>query len=714
MEIDSGHIDLADVQKTILEMEQDRMGHMEALGIVLRLIELNPGDYSIKELCSILIDILAEETSFENISLLLYDPRREVLKLAAAKGLHQVFSETRDDSKYNKDLYFRRGKSIAWSVFDSQQPLFIEDSSADRIPQVENAKFVPASLACLPISSKGVLNLSSSRKREFPNHLRRNLIIITQVMGHILQEKQFHELLNNSHYHIQNIVDANTRAIAQRGDDSRQSIEYLEAAIDSAPQGICLTNAAGEITKINRSLKKLLECGEDIIEKEGLGRFFFDATAFLSLSKAIKAEHLAKFSGVRLLRPDGSTFLADIFFHPIIDKNGTKQGGIIVIHDISDQHRDSERKIREEKLRALGSMAAGIAHDFNNLLMAILGNVELLQLDLADTSHAKRLNNIELCVQDGAKTIKRLQSFVGHTSPPKTEGVQTTRVAQIISEAIELTKPMWKDSCQKKGCLIQIETDLDESVHAQIPGYELREILTNLILNAVDAMQKGGTIRLSTYLRDSMAVIEISDNGAGMDKDTQKHIFDPYFTTKDVGSSGLGLSIVYGLITNAGGGIEVESDPGYGTTFVITLPSPSSQKENQAVTRNKIQDSRKEGLKILAIDDEIQIVELIQLMLKEAGHEVISCSDSEKALEMIKNQDFDLVLTDLGMPGISGWEIARAVKEKNASIPVVLMTGWGAGYEGKDLSDKCVDEVISKPFRLQNILDVLTRLFPKT
>ncbi len=714
MKLDSEHIDLAKVQKTILEMEHDRMGHMEALGIVLRLIELNPGDYSIQELCGILIDILAEETSFENISLLLYDPKKEVLKLAAAKGLHQIFTEIDDDRNYNKDLYFRRGNSIAWSVFDSQQPLFIEDSSQDTIPQVENAKFVPASLACLPISSKGVLNLSSSKKRKFPNHLRRNLIIITQVMGHILQEKQFHELLNNSHYHIQNIVEANTRAMAQRGDGGRQNIEYLEAAIDSAPQGICLTQASGEITKVNRGLRKLLGCDEETILKEGLGRFFFDATAFLSLSKAIKAEHLAKFSGIRLIRPDGTTFLADIFFHPIIDKNGRKQGGIIVIHDISDQHRDSERRIREEKLRALGSMAAGIAHDFNNLLMAILGNVELLQLDLKGTPYEKRLNNIELCVQDGAKTIKRLQSFVRHTHTPKTENGQATCVAHIISEAIELTRPMWKDSCQKKGCLIKIETNLDESVMTDIPGYELREILTNLILNAVDAMQNGGKIRLSTYIRDSKAVIEVADNGSGMDSETKKHIFDPYFTTKEVGSSGLGLSIVYGLVTNAGGTIEVESEPGHGTTFSITLPCHCSSEKKANKNRNKVQEEQGKQLRILAVDDETQIVELIRLMLKEAGHQVVSCSDSIKAREMIKEEKFDLVLTDLGMPGISGWEIARAVKEKNPGTPVVLMTGWGAGYEGKDLSDKCVDEVISKPFRMKNILNVLGRLFPES
>lgn len=117
-------------------------------------------------------------------------------------------------------------------------------------------------------------------------------------------------------------------------------------------------------------------------------------------------------------------------------------------------------------------------------------------------------------------------------------------------------------------------------------------------------------------------------------------------------------------------------------------------------------------LKILAVDDETQIADLIQLMLKEVGYDVLSCSDSERAINIIKNEDFDIVLTDLGMPGISGWEIAKAVKKKDRNIPVVLMTGRGADYEGKDLSDRCVDEVIPKPFRLKNILNILDKHFP--
>lgn len=573
MDNDMEYMDLTKVRKTVLEIERDHMGHMEALGIVLRLIEINPGDYSIEELCRIMIDILAEETAFENISLLLYDREKEILKLTSANGLHQIFTESNDNRAYNRNLYFRHGRSIAWSVFDSQQPLFIEDSSIERIPQVENAEHVPASLACLPISSKGVLNLSSTKKRPFSNNLRRNLIIITQVIGHILQEKEFHQLLNSSHYHIQNIIEANTRALYQAGDEKEQNIEYLEAAIDSAPQGICLTDAAGEIIRVNKGFKKLLNCEEAEILKEGIGRFFLDAAIFLALSKAIKARHPAKLPGVRLLRPDGNIFLADIFCHPIIDKNGGRQGGIVVIHDISDQQEDFKRKIREEKLRALGSMAVGIAHDFNNLFMAILGNVELLQLNLADTPHAKRLKNIELCVQDGAKTIKRLQSFVKHSASSRYEdNRETTCIAHIIMEAVELTKPMWKDECQKKGSLIQIETQLDESIIVQMPGYELREIFINLILNAVEAMPEGGRLSIKTAVRNSRAAIEFSDTGTGMNEDTKKHIFDPYFTTKNVGSSGLGLSIVYGLVTNAGGKIEVKSHQGHGTTFIIILP----------------------------------------------------------------------------------------------------------------------------------------------
>jgi CheY-like chemotaxis protein len=226
-------------------------------------------------------------------------------------------------------------------------------------------------------------------------------------------------------------------------------------------------------------------------------------------------------------------------------------------------------------------------------------------------------------------------------------------------------------------------------------------------------MSDGGELRIHTLAEHGKAVIKVSDTGVGIDEEDIKHIFDPYFSTKEVGSSGLGLSIVYGLVTNAGGKIEVESKRGHGTTFTIFLPSNDGERPKEDVSPVSRGSLRNKRLKMLAVDDEPQIAELIGLMLKDLGHEVVSCNDAKEALNLIKTQEFDVVLTDLGMPVINGWRIAKEVKEKAPQVPVVLMTGWGAGYEDRDLKDKGVDKVISKPFRLKNIVDVLTELFPQ-
>ncbi len=701
-------LDLKEMESAFLEMDQERLLHMKALGIVLRLIEVPASVSSQDELYQVIVKIVAEETGMENVSLLLYRPEKEILELVAAIGIKQI---VRDDvkefgRKFNKGLFFKKGRSIAWEAFDSQQPIFINDDSNIEIPLVENAQNVPRSLACLPVSSKGILNLSSSQKIDFSNSLKRNLIIISQVIAHLVQGYKRLDVVSDGHFFIQNLVESNNRTSEHLDHD--ESLNYLRAAMENAPQGVCLLNLDGAIIHANRALCNLLQVDEGFLKDYGFGRFFMDAAVFLELTKAIRSDEFRKISQVRLIRPDGTTVLADFFYHPVKGKDGGKSGGVLFIHDLSKHLEDSEQRIKEEKLRALGSMAAGIAHDFNNLLMAILGNVELLQTELEGTNLKKRLDNIEKCVNDGAETIKRIQAFVKgkQDSHLSEEAIDT---AVVIEEAVQFTRPLWKDECEKKGIYISIETELDRSLTANIAAYELREVLINLVINAVDAMPHGGKIFITSYKKDGRAIIEVRDTGTGIEDDVIDHIFDPYFSTKDSGSSGLGLSIVYGLVSNAGGKVDVVSQKGCGSTFIISLPSSKTDSEGK---RESESDRKRDTstLKIMAVDDEEQIVELIGLMLENIGHKVQVVSDPKEALSVFKKEHFDLVLTDLGMPGISGWEIAKTVKEYSPETFVVIMTGWGESFKEKDLKDKGIDALLAKPFRLDNILEVISRL----
>ena len=703
-------MDITDIKDAVLDIDQDRLVHMRALGIVLRLMEIPAKVSDKKELYFNIVKIVAEEIGCENVSLLLYRPDKEILELAAAIGISQLGKgKVKElDRKFNKGLFFKEGKSIAWEVFDSQQPVFINDSSEIEIPQVDNAKQIPKSLACLPVSSKGILNLSSSERKEFTNSLKRNLIIIAQVIAHLIHDYKERDVLSKGHFYIQNIVESNNRTKEAISDDG-MPIDYLMAAMENAPQGICLLGPDGQIIHANESVCKLLQSDEEFLKEKGLGRFFVDASVFLDFTKTVRGDTFKKISQVRLIRPDGTTLLADFFYHPVKAKSGQKKGGIVFVHDLSDHLHDSEQRIREEKLRALGSMAAGIAHDFNNLLMAILGNVELLQMELQGTKYEERLKNIEASVNEGAKTINRIQTFVKGRYGKNTPVEKPIEIAGIIEEAVQFTRPLWKDECEKKGIYITVETNLDRKLTANIVAYELREVLINLIINAIDAMPSGGKIIIKSYKKGQNAIIEVRDTGTGMDEDVLPHIFDPYFSTKQTGSSGLGLSIVYGLVSNVGGKIDVESEKGCGSTFIISLPS-SDGKKSEKKSKEARQEVTSHKLKIMVIDDEPQIVELIGLMLGSIGHEVTGCADPNEALKKIKEEHFDMVLTDLGMPGVSGWEIASAIRTTSPDTFVIMMTGWGASFKEDELKEKGIDALLTKPFRLNDILKVISKL----
>ncbi|NPA94632.1 MAG: response regulator [Thermodesulfobacteria bacterium] len=702
-------LNLEEIRQAVLDMDQDRLLHMQALGTVLRLMEVPSKVKDEKGLYEEIVRIVAEETGCENVSLLLYRPEKEILELAAATGISQLLKgkDKKFDRKYNKGLFFKEGKSIAWEVFDSQQPLFINDSSHIRIPLVESARQVPRSLACLPISSRGILNISSSASINFTNSLKRNLIIIAQVIGFIIQGYRRSDVLSEGHLCIQNIVESDNRKCAGFDD---APFDYFRAAMENAPQGICLLDKDGTIIHANDSLCKLLQTDETHLKEMGLGRFFMDASVFLDFSTLIRKNLFKKLPKVRLIRPDGTTVLADFFYHPVNGKNGEKKGGIVFVHDLSDHLEDSQQKVREEKLRALGSMAAGIAHDFNNMLMAILGNVELLQMELQGTKYEERLKKIEACVNDGAETIKRIQTFVKGRSGKGSVPEESVDVGHVIKEAVQFTRPLWKDECEKKGIYISVETDLARDLVANISAFELREVLVNLIINAIEAMPNGGKIIIKAYRQDDNIIVEVRDTGVGIDADILPHIFDPYFSTKDTGSSGLGLSIVYGLVSNVGGSVEAFSEKGCGATIKISLPCAKSSEVSSS-SKEESKFIQEEGLKILVIDDEPQIAELTALMLESMGHKVFSCNDPYEALSLLEKEPFDLVLTDLGMPKVSGWEIAAKIRQISPDTRVVMMTGWGASFKEEELKEKGIDALLSKPFKSNAMIKVLNKLF---
>lgn len=363
--------------------------------------------------------------------------------------------------------------------------------------------------------------------------------------------------------------------------------------------------------------------------------------------------------------------------------------------------------IQTEKLKALGEMASGVAHDFNNVLAVILGNIQLLihQLDhLKPEDIKEQLKIIEKSAKDGAETIRRIQEFTGKR---RDKEFMTLSLNEIIKEVVIITQPRWKDQAQKRGIQIQLSTELNDIPLIMGNPSELREVLTNIIFNAVDAMPQGGTITISSYPQtEDWVEIRISDTGIGMTEEVKRRVFDPFFTTKGVSNSGLGMSVSYGIIKRHGGDILIESEPGKGTTFIIHLPTGYGEEEQKV--EEIIQHEPFTSARILVIDDEASVRDILTRMLRIKGHHVVTASNGEEGIEIFKKGNFDLVFTDLGMPKVSGLEVGKAIKNIDSNIPVAMITGWGMEIEKEKLSENGIDLVISKPFNFDQVIRLVS------
>jgi signal transduction histidine kinase/ActR/RegA family two-component response regulator len=371
-----------------------------------------------------------------------------------------------------------------------------------------------------------------------------------------------------------------------------------------------------------------------------------------------------------------------------------------------DLRQAQDQIVQTEKLKALGEMASGVAHDFNNVLAVILGNIQLLlhQLDsLRGEEIRDRLKAIERSSKDGAETVRRIQEFTGVRRDKEFSSLDMN---EIVREVMTVTQPRWKDQAQSKGVQIELETCFEQVPPVLGNSSELREVLTNMIFNAVDAMPRGGRLSFSTGMDGDWVEVRVADTGIGMTEEVKRRVFDPFFTTKGVTSSGLGLSVSYGIIKRHGGEILIETQPGEGTLFIIRLPRTPGEMPLPKKEVPALQEAN--GARILVIDDDDSVRDILSQMLKAKGHRVVAASGGEEGIEHFKNGNFDLVFTDLGMPKVSGWEVGKAIKGINPRIPVAMITGWGMELSRAKMSENGIDLVISKPFDFDRVLRLVS------
>lgn len=378
---------------------------------------------------------------------------------------------------------------------------------------------------------------------------------------------------------------------------------------------------------------------------------------------------------------------------------------------IAELQATQQQVIQQERMRALGTMASGIAHDLNNGLTIILGYGDMLLRDKeqfpAESTARADLEKIVLAGHDNAELVKRLREF--YRPSDTREHRQAVDLNELIEESLALTMPRWKSQANAAGATIRIKKDLgDIPIIAGMPT-ELREVLTNLIFNAVDAMPKGGRLCFRTKGKRGDVRLQISDTGVGMSEETLRKCLEPFFTTKGARGSGLGLAMSYGIIRRHGGSISIKSRLNEGTTFTINLPVPKEAPDRLVLGP----ETSMRPLRILVVDDHPAICEIVSAYLAEDRHVVATASSAREAMDRFCTERFDLVITDRAMPEVNGDELAGMIKELQPREPVIMLTGFADLMLEGNHSTENVDLVLSKPARLDDlrkaIMEVMSR-----
>ncbi|HEX4120749.1 MAG TPA: response regulator [Verrucomicrobiae bacterium] len=385
-----------------------------------------------------------------------------------------------------------------------------------------------------------------------------------------------------------------------------------------------------------------------------------------------------------------------------------------------DLRRTQEAALQQERLSALGQMASGIAHDINNAISPIALYTESL-LDTEPNLSARArgyLETTQRAIEDVAATVGRMREFY------RQRGTQLVlapvNLSELAQQVVDLTRARWSDMPQQRGIVIKMQTELAPRLPVVMGAEsEIRETLTNLIFNSVDAMPEGGTLTLRTKVSELAGTtasphvqVEVTDTGLGMDDETRRRCLEPFFTTKGDRGTGLGLAMVYGMVRRHSADLEIESAVGRGTTMRLIFPVPA------AVAVEAVQPPTPSAivaapLRILVVDDDPTLLKSLRDILEADGHTVVTANAGQTGVDTFSaaqhNAPFAVVITDLGMPDVDGRKVASAIKGMSPSTPVILLTGWGQRLLAEGDVPPHVDCVLSKPPKLRELREAMTR-----
>ena len=471
--------------------------------------------------------------------------------------------------------------------------------------------------------------------------------------------------------------------------------QRLEQTISSAGEAIISVSPDDRIEKWNPAAERIFGCNA----AQAIGRLITEmlprgdyADARRRLAEGTERHEFQTTATAGQPRP---VELA-VTLSALHGRHGVLEGLIAIVRDITAQREVEKQLHQSEKLTALGQLAGGIAHDFNNLLQAILGYAQLMKQSLRDTEFvARSLNVVEAAAVDGAETVRRIQQFARLRPDGPPVGVD---VNQSVHDAVAMVRPRLEEKIARENRPLDLRLELGtiETINGRPAA--LTELMTNLLLNALDAMPDGGTLTVTTRGEPGRnVVLTVTDTGVGMPEAVRRRIFEPFFSTKGEGGSGLGLSMVYAIVRRHSGDIRVDSEPGLGATFTLTFPvasEPVGAEPESALPRAR------RPARVLLVDDDSKVLGTLTEILRSVGHTVTAAASGVGALAAYGPGRFDVVLTNLGMAGMNGWELAERVRRVDADVAILLITGWGLrDEEHGQLKTLKIRKCLFKPVR---------------
>ncbi len=496
---------------------------------------------------------------------------------------------------------------------------------------------------------------------------------------------------------------------------TEERIRRLFFAIDHNPYMIMIMDTEGNIEFVNNKFSQITNYTPEEVVGKDIHFLQSDKTSSGIFEKMRgKIASGEEWRGELCVRKkDGMLDLKYTVALPVKSINGDIIFSVLVLETVAKQKEREEQLLKSEKLNVMRAITAGVAHEFNNIFAVVQGNAELLERGFEDETELKNgLHAILNASERGAGIVRKMVAFID--SDRDASDYIFLDLRQLIIQTIDSTVPGGENIAHTG----EIQYEIDRNGMKGIPDVfcdplELENVFINIINNALDAMPDGGCISFDTWSSENKVFVSISDTGNGMSEEVKRKVFDPFFTTRRPQRIGLGMSIAYSAMESHNGSIEVESELGKATTITLCIPVNKGIKQQKLSSRTTSNLMAK-GLNILVIDDRKDICNMLEKFFSSVGHIVKTVNNGTEAIELTKVKSFDLVLCDLIMPGVTGYDVIKALNELDKVPKIGVSTGWAEALTPAEKNTLSVDFFIKKPFKLLELTSHINALFSDT